>query len=491
MPDSDQQKIQAFIKKIGDNPLPVLNPTVPKITEELGQEVFNYERLGQLVYLDPLCVFNFLAWANNHKQEIAPDSEEKIKTPKHAAMLLGTDNIDRCMKEFKPLSTLKNQAIANKLERLACRALHTAYQARNLARIMRSRAYETVYLSALMMPLAELLVWYAEPKKAQKVELLIIQEKQPETEAQIKIFGFTYIDLVITMAPLWHLPETFISALQTEVLGEAKKSILCIKLADKLARLIDYGWYHQQVYDFFEFCQEMTPFSSSRLNKEFHKIALQMAWEGNDYYQVILPAVYISLQEGKVPYQQVISLDTPKQPQNESELDSTIVRLNTQVAHKEQAGGPKNLESASNLPTLIQLTINSLHSSNRFFQTVFLMLDKNKSDLIVRMGKGLDDNAIMLQKINVSRQRNLFSILLEKPQSIFVKQAEFNRYEKFFSSEISNLLPATEFCAKALFYHNKPIGLFYVTGENQLLKEDYDFFRKTLVRFDQHLSKIS
>jgi len=489
MPESNQQQIQAFIKQIGANHLPVLNPTVPKIAEELTQDIFNYERLGQLVHLDPLCLFNFLAWANNHKQELSPDSEEKIQTPKHAALLLGIDNIDRCIKDLKPLSSLKNKKIANKIEHLACRGLHTAYQAKNLAQIMRSRSAEAIYLSALMMPLAELLVWHIEPKKAQKVELLVFQEQQPDEEAQLSVFGFTYTDLMIEMAPQWHLPEMYISALQTEVLSEAKKSILCIKLADKLARHVDFGWYHQQAYDFYEFCEEITPFHINRLSKEFHQTVLQMSWEAIDYYQLILPAVYLPLQEGKVPYQQVISLEKPKQKQ--SVADSTIVQLNAQVTDKSNPGGPKNLESASNLPTLIQLTINSLHGSERYQQTIFLMLDKSKSDLIIRMGKGLDDNAIMLKKINVSKEKNLFSILLEKPQSIFVKQSEFNRYQKFFSHEISSLLPATEFCAKALFYHKKPIGLFYVTSEEGLAKDDYDFFRKTLVRFDQHLTKIS
>lgn len=491
MPDSNPEKIQAFIKQLTNNPLPVLNPTVPKVSEELGQDVFNYDRLGQLLNLDPLCLYNFLAWANNHKAEVVPDSEEKIKTPQHAAFLLGIDNIERCLKDLKPLSSIGDKKVAAKIEQLALRGLHTAFQARNLARILRSKAGDSIYLSALMMSLGDLLVWHIAPRKAQQVELLVFKKQQPEEESQLKVFGFTYKDLILAVGDRWHLPEMYLNALQTDVLGEAKKSILCIKLADKLTRLVDFGWYYQGMYDFFEFCEEMTPFHSSRLNKEFHQTTLQMAWEADSVYTTTLPAVFIALQSGKVPYQEVISLEKPKIAKSETSNDATIVQLNAQVNEDGQYSGVKNIESASNIPTLIQLTINSLYSSERYEQTIFLMLNKNKSDLIVRMGKGMDDQAIMLKKINVSQQRNLFSILLEKPQSIFVKHAEFAKYQKFFSNEISELLPSTEFCAKALFYHNKPIGLFYVTGQNGLAKEDYDFFRKTLVRFDQHLTKIS
>jgi len=489
MSDSNPQKIQAFIKQVADNPLPVLNTTVPKVEEELTQDKFNYERLGQLVHLDPLCLFNFLACANNHRQELSPDSEEIIQTPKHAALLLGIDNIDRCLKDLKPLESIKNQNIAKKLEQLACRGLHTAFQARNLARLMRSKAGEAIYLSALMMPLADLLVWHIAPKKAQKVELLVFKEQQPEEEAQMKVFGFHYKDMIVEMAAQWHLPEMYLTALHTDVLSEAKKSILCIKLAAKLAQIVDFGWHHQQAYDYYEFCEQMTPFHLNRLVKEFQQTALHVAWEADEYYQTILPAVYIVLEEGKVPYNQVISLESPKQPG--ASLDSTIVQLNAQVGQGGQQKANNNMESAVNIPTLIQLTLNSLYGSERYQQTIFLMLNKDKSDLIVRMGKGIDDNAIMLKKINVTRKKNLFSILLEKPQSIFVRQSEFTKYQKFFSDEINSLLPAKEFCAKALFYHNKPIGLFYVTGKQGLSKEDSDFFRKTLVRFDQHLSKIS
>jgi HD-like signal output (HDOD) protein len=496
MQESNSAKLSNFEKQLNNNHLPVLNTTLIKVKQKLSEKQFNYEQIGALIYHDPMYLFNFLACANRHKQQKRPDSEEPIKTPKHASMLLGVDNINKCISSLRSIKEIKttlsekdNKAIINKIEQIACRSLHCGYQARHLARLMNDSAAEEVFLSALMMSLAELLVWYINPQQAQKYELLIHTQTISEEEAQLKIFGFRFNDLMYKIAPQWQLPELYIKSLQTDVIDEAKKSIICIKLADKLSRLVDFGWYYQDIYDHVDYCALVTPFSAQRLAKEFHHTAAFMSEGLKDFYNYCAPTTFLTLEAGKVPFYRVLSVQKkplPEQAFNQLQDKQNIPIANSATRNK----SVDKLENASTLPTLIQITINYLFQSNKFDHVVLLLLDKAKTDLTIRIEKTRKADSAIHKKINVSNNKNLFRLLLQKPQSIFVKASEAEKYNNLLTPEITDVLTSKEFFAKAIFYKNKPIGLFYVCDHLPLNTESFSFFNKTLTRFENHLSRL-
>jgi len=107
MQESDPTKLSRFEEQLNKNTLPVLDTTLTKVNTVLAEKQFNYEKLGALIYHDPMYLFNFLAFANRHKQQKRPDSEEKIKTPKHASMLLGISNIEKCIESLLSLKKIK------------------------------------------------------------------------------------------------------------------------------------------------------------------------------------------------------------------------------------------------------------------------------------------------------------------------------------------------------------------------------------------------
>jgi HD-like signal output (HDOD) protein len=486
MQESNIDKILSFEKSLHKAHLPVLDNTLVMVKDKLSREQFKYEQLESSFNLDPMCLFNFLTCANQYTQKVSSDFEETIKTPKHASMLLGTDNIEKCISKLTTLKTIKNRDIANKIEQLACRSLHCAYQARHLARLMKDSAEEEIFLSALMMSLSEILVWFISPTKAQQYELLVYTKSMSENEAQHQVFGFSFVDLMLHMEPKWRLPELYIQSLKTDTLEEAKRSIICIKLADKLSRLVDFGWYYQQVDDYFDYCTLVTPFSAQRLLKEFHYTATQMSDDMLGFYKFCLPISRLVLQPGKVPYYPVLLPEVKLEPQQ----DITKEPKQSGSQAPPQVKPVSKLESASNLPTLIQLTISTLFETDNFDRVILIMLDKSKTEMTIRIEKTRLSDHARQKKIMISPTTNLFSLLLEKPQPIFVRLSEAQRYKNLLTNDITDALPAREFFAKAFYYKNKPIGIFYVTKEKALDNDKYAFFKKTLVRFEKHLSRL-
>ncbi len=486
-PKSD--KISQFEQKLNKHNLAVLDETLRRIKKKLTTTNFKYEQLASLFYLDPMSLFNFLSCANQYALQHSAEFEENIKTPHHASMLLGIDNIRGCISKLHPLSQIKNKAIEGKIEQIACRSLHCAYQARHLAKLMRVKtkeAEEDVFLSALMMSLAELLVWFISPRQAQKYELLITNNTSITTEvdAQLAVFGFTFSELILRLAPQWNLPKLYIKAIQTDIFDEAQKSIICIKLADKLSRLVDFGWYYQDIYDHLDYCALVTPFSTQRLSKEFHFVAASMADVIGGLYQLSLPTSSLLLTLEKIPYYQVISLENT----------STTLEKQTKKYPKIKKIIPKTvdkLESATNLPLLIQLTINTLFESKSFDQVIMLMLDKSKTDVTVRLEKTYLHEPTLHKKINIFPDKNLFSLLIQKHQPIYINTTEEEKQSKLLNPAILNILPSLEFFAKGFYYKNKPIGIFYATHSNHLDNESYVFFKKILQRFELHLNRLS
>jgi len=484
MQESDINKIINFEKKLSQHRLPVLHNTLTMIEKKLSKEQFSYEQLESLFHLDPMCLFNFLTCANQYTQNSNSKFKETVKTPKHASMLLGMDNIKKCIGELTTLEKIENQAIAYKIEQIACRSLHCAYQARHMARLMNDRAEEEIFLSALMMSLAEVFIWFISPKKAQKYELLIYTKSMSELKAQHKVFGFSFVDLIAHMGPQYRLPELYIEALKIEDLDGAKKSIICIKLADKLSRLVDFGWYYQELYEHLDYCDLLMPFSAQRLVKEFHRIATQMSNDMVGFYEFALPFNALLLQPVKIPYLPVLRL---KEKQNKA----IIAKQKKNSAIKAQhVKANSKMEDATNLPTLIKITINKLFESNNFDQVILLMLDKSKKDVTIYSEKTKLKSSVIQKKVAIKPNKNLFSLLLEKPHPIFVNLSNYQKYAKFLTEQITTVLPSQEFFAKSFYYKNKPIGIFYVANKKPLDTDKYSFFNQTLVSFENNLSRL-
>ncbi len=516
MSSSDRKKIAALWQHLDKKPLPVLCKTLTKVKENLQLAQLNYEHISQVIQFDPMFTFNYIAHTQVKKNQLNGGSEQKLLTPKHASMLLGFDQINHYIGKISSLEKYPNKAIATKLESLAIRSLFCAFQARNIAEISRDKPVvqasikasqmkkqakkdmtkmvgekntDEIFFSALLMSLPEIIVWHLYPQQAQKYELLVYRQNMPQENAQLKVFGFTFKDLMLQSSASWPLPDLYIETIQSNTIHDAKKAVIIVYLANKLSRLVEFGWYRQPLFDFLGFVEEILPFNTQRLYREFCKTTLKMAMEIEHLYHQCLPLVYMILQPGDVPYYQVIPLPQPKKQAEKPEPVAASDKNRTkQPASTVSVANEIKLSSASNLPTLIQLTIKKLSQSVHFDLIYLLMLDKSQKQITIRIVEGEAGDSHLHQKIDMQK-KNLFSVLLEKNQPIFVKQQDSEKYQHLLA-EIQKTLPHTSFYAKGFHYRNKPIGIFYATHKTQNSEEGFKQFRMIMVEFEQMVSKL-
>ncbi len=499
MSESDHEKISAFISKLKTKKLPVLDASISQIEAKLKHQNVNFEELANLIYLDPMCLVNFLACANDHKDKVAPRIEKNIKTAKHASMLLGLVNVENCIKQLSPLTKYKKPPVVGKIEKIAYNSLHSAYQARNLARLLRQRDSNDIFLAAMLSELPELLIWSLDELNAQKYENFIYKQDYKEEDAQLLVFGFTFNDLSRELSEVLHLPELYLEALETDVLDEAKKNIRCIKLANKLTRIASFGWYYKDMDRFLVYAEMFFPYNQKRLIKEFHQTALELANNCIDTYSIHLPAIYLLYtQREKVRYYPVIDIEAPVVAKSKAtSIDKTIVKPsieNKKRSTQEKVNQGKsllNLESAINIPTLVNLTVNNLSTFEGIRQVLLLLPDNERANLTVRISKGSSKIPTLNTNFALGLNEDIFYFLMKKPQTVFFNPMLKQAHPLLMTKVIEEQLPFKYFSAKSFFHQNKAIGIFFIAHKDAENKDLHQQFKQLMIRFEQHLATMS
>ncbi len=493
MPENSQ--LNQFIQKSDIAALPVLHNTLQVLKETLEKPSFNYRYLDSILQYDPACMINLLAYAN---QEMDNNSDSQISQVEHAAMFLGMDRLEKFINKITSIYSLKNKNIANKIIRLQYRGVHAAFQARNFATMLNVSSIEEVYTSTLISPLSELLCWNQEPVKAQKVELLIHNKQMDYETAQKQIFGFTFHKLAEALTHRWKIPNLFLQRQEMADLEEASKPVKCMYLAEKSSIISEKGWYYAAMYKHLKLCANELHYGEARIAQELHKTAADLAYSTEAFFPVQSISAYLALLPGEVPYTQVIEIETEKKaPQVSQKPDQAAVKLKPRRA-PEKTPAIQLISTSNDFPALIRVTIDALAETQIFTRVAFMMLSKDKKILQVRGLKGHKDKHFISTLLPM-KPVNLFSKLLEKSQTVFINEANYEKFSPIINKPMQQMLKVREFIAKSVHVNNKPIGLFYldkqpVSDEQEAKAIDIKEFtevKNILNMFEKQLKNIS
>ncbi len=493
MPENSQ--LNQFIQKADIAALPVLHNTLQVLKETLEKPSFNYRYLDSILQYDPACMINLLAYAN---QEMDNDSDNQISQVEHAAMFLGMDRLEKFIHKITSIYSIKNKNIANKIIELQYRGVHAAFQARNFAYMLNVSSVEEVYTSTLITPLSELLCWNQEPVKAQQVELLIHNNQMDYETAQKQIFGFSYHELAEALTHHWKIPNLFLQRQEMDELEDAPKAIKCMYLAEKCSIIAEKGWYYDAMYKHLKLCADELHYSKARIAQELHKTAVDLAYSTEAFFPVQNVSAYLALLPGAVPYTQVIKIETEKKAPQISQKPGQPAATPTPGQKAEKIPAIRLISASNDFPGLIRVTIDALAETHIFTRVAFMMLSKDKKILQVRGLKGHKDKHFISTLLPM-KPVNLFSKLLEKPQAVFINQANYEKFSPIINKPMQQMLKVREFIAKSVHVNKKPIGLFYldkhpVSDEQEAKAIDIKEFtevKNILNMFEKQLKIIS
>ncbi len=121
-----------------------------------------------------------------------------------------------------------------------------------------------------------------------------------------------------------------------------------------------------------------------------------------------------------------------------------------------------NNEKEQKTPTLhaeVMRAMHAMHAELGLRRVAFALLNPPRTELKVRFVSGADESDPIRQGSLATNGKSLFNILLQKPQAVWVRPENAEKYRPYLPS--ATWIDPSEFVAVSLFVDHKPIGLFY------------------------------
>jgi len=272
--------------------VPVLRATVFALARMAEREDSVKPReVAAAVLRDPMLTLTVLRYLRKHHSQRMLDD---ITTVEHAVMMLG---IRRFLSAFGALPVVEevlagDPASLAGLMQVIARARAAAIYAGALATLRADAAPDQIVAAALLHDLAEILLWCFEPERAAGIAArLRAQPGLRSADAQRQALGFTLIDLQLTLARRWDLPELFLSLLDDAQTG--KPRVRNVSLSAALARHTAHGWRNPALPSDLEGVSRLVGHSPAEVAAHVFDAALRViadrAWYGAGLPQALLP----------------------------------------------------------------------------------------------------------------------------------------------------------------------------------------------------------
>jgi len=453
------------------------------------------------------------------------NQRESVETIGHTALLLGMNQIPKLGLRL-PLVEKQNDAIAAGYRKAASKAYHAACQANDWNHYLGKHDSEEIFVAAQLRAVAEMGLWACGGcMQMQKISDLMKQHGVPQIEAEQKVLGFQVDQLGLKLAQKWQFSEVLQDSLNgREDLFPRSKAL---KLASDFVNAVEFGWNHPQaeavmleIADFLNMDGEIT---SDRVKSCAMSAAQKSNFFGVEHaaYRLMRPATeqesasdaatipLLVETEPDVkppeaaPEPEAIADPTPAPepapepepqpipepapeptPTPESVSEAITIRpvvIGDDGFLRASLGQLKEAEHGGiGVHKLIDLVLEGASRGLGLDRVFFAMLNQDKSALVVRFLKGTEDDPLLKYSMSLG-QRDLFALLMSKPQSVFLQARNRAKYWHLVPEAFASLIETDVFFASSIFAKGKPIGMFYGDRHNAdkaLSDEDYRYFKR-------------
>jgi hypothetical protein len=397
-------------------------------------------------------------------QPLGKDRNAILKVD-HAIAMLGNARTAGIADSLLPFSTLPD-ASRKALERLYSNAFHAAQYFESLAvqnhlphAIENSKATRLVSLAAVVL-------WTNQPQVMQEHE----RQRQQQLDNVIEPLDYELRALGLKLAQHWRLPEELQQALSADITWQQLP--LSLALADAMAWHAGRDWHSAETDYLYELWADMTDLPKQRIASIIHQLAVETAHQIHDRH---LPAPAFYLLQPAVRYAEVATHSKPDQQSasNKARQNPPQSQSANPTGQAAKATGQTNLLQATLLREM--KNINKIAGARR---VLFAMLTPDRKQLKVRFVLGGDKNDAFRKFVIDLQQRNLFGLLMEKPQGIWLSSDNHEKYLALIPAPQRSSMAVSNLFAMSLFIKGKPVGMFVADHDKQALNgEQYKQFK--------------
>jgi HD-like signal output (HDOD) protein len=485
------EALVGWLKQLDKMSLPVLAHSRTALERLLEDDYVPMAQLTAVIEKDMGLTLQLLRYINNIKHK---HLATEVTTVGHALMMLGMNQLKELPARLVTVESLDPRLQPTLLE-FYSRAHHAAYQAGQIALLRKDLEPDEVYMAALLHNVGKMILWLYRPSEMMKLYGLLKERTMEPEEAEYVVFGFSIDELTKELAKQWHLPGLFRDSLYPENAGNHR--ILGIMLATQLSRASQHDWYSSETTEIIQQIADLLYLEPASTAALLHRFCAEAA-RGSAFIKIR----HAALNMISPPLAESAKIATGK--------SSKVTQDNRDVAAQDKPASDfclmmqlplvektiKRLASEQNLQLkdIIQMTMLAIHDGLGLNRVVFALLTSAKNELRARSIIGSGNDPIFNQFAIGLEKGNLFSIVMEKPQALWLDDHNRTKFWKLVPLGFQHRIKINSFFVMSVFIKGKPIGMFYAdrhTTACKLDKKSYQLFKQLVSEATLALTRIS
>lgn len=478
------ESIDTWVARLSSEPLPVMRRTLTRVRNLLNRTSTSHTALREAIEFDPGFSLHIYRLFNN----LPNRPKEPVSKLGNAISLLGIGKIEQALKELPALEDrLKGPPRRNLLDCYS-RAAHASIYASELTRHLKFREAEPLASAALLHDIGEMALCSAAPEVMRQIQQLMLQGDDRE-DAALQVLGFTLEELNLKLGSRWQLPE--LTQESQSLYNSFQPQPLTVMLACAVARDSARGWNSREILDHLELLAEFLEISLEQAQAQLHQTAA-LAARILSVLPLPLPAFRLACAAGDMTNQAV--KQTAVKPESATVQPPPVAKVEKteqSVGEKKPQTQRRSAPSHNPLHESLTRTIDEMKNHHGLDNVMFAMLSADRQTLNARF-VAADQSQSKLKEFQASLQQpTLFSILMKKPQALWLNPGNLAKYRQMIPESIYQMLCGKGFLVMSIFIKNKPVGLFYADngcGNAVLATNQYNNFKVLCQRFMQELA---
>jgi len=496
--------VQQWLLQLGLTPVPAMKTTCKRIHDLLQSPSADYSQFADIIKYAPgfsLAALRGINSTGNKK------NKKPVTDIDRAVPMLGMTWIANTTAALPRINNQLSERQRTGITHCYSQAAHASCYASYLATQHRSPNANEVATIALLYNIGEIALWANPSPIAQKIRELT-GKGVAIGQAITSSIDLTIDELNKALRQQWSLPHLDPLLHQTDHTNLERK--IYIDLAYQISQASELGWQHDRPLKALQQAAEFLNITPDKLISEIHSITAKIAHK-IDPLGLPCSAFNLAFIPQKIRQPQAASTKTEPLRKQEHQPQSSASPIKPQSrapktptptsAHQPPVPAaviaPQNHTQAKpgntrTVQKLISRTMQEIQALDGLSRVVFIVLTRDRKHLIARATlEGNTDSKIRQFKAKVSKQ-DLFSLLLRKPQTIWMNPEKLVEYARLVPQQPYSLLESENFFAMSLFSKTRPIGLIYADNGANGTKSDnaiYHNFKRLCQRISNELKQ--
>ena len=386
---------------------------------------------------------------------LRPDACDTVSDAAHAISLIGVDPLRELIQSVPTLSRPPGGRLRESATFAYSQAAHAAHYADRLAEHAGVGQNHEVPTAALLQHPAVIALWTAAPESAQRATYAVRDGVDFEMAFSAEI-GEPVEDANQRLAEAWSLP-----ALARQSLGDwddFNPRPQLVKLADSLAQTTSAGWHGESLAMVSVILAEYLDSDEDAAIAWLHRETVEAArrLQGFDY---------------PLPVFELLLID------DDDEIDDGHEGQVPEFGAWRTRRPPEPTHSAKpNLHETMADVMRRIRRESGATRVMFAMIDRERRHLKCRIALGgTAEDALRRLDVRLD-ERNLFSLLMSRPQSVWLNRGNARKYQAYLSRDLRAVFGPEGAFMMSIHVGDRPLGLLYADGSG-LSDSGYSHFR--------------